>query len=653
MKKTIWLTLALMLFSGNITASDDAILVKIANKNIGVDEFRRVYEKNKKLDILGTTKSVNDYMQLFINYKLKVVEAEALGLDTLATFKKEYSNYSNKLAEPYLYDQSVDKAVIREAYDHLQWDIRSSHILINLKPSANARDTAAAYAKLLKLRQRVLAGEDFSKLAIGNSDDPSAKDNGGDIGFSTAFSTVFPYENALFKTQVGEVSPIFRTKYGYHILKVTDKRPSRGQVKGAHIMISIPRQDASPEEWNSAKETIDSIYQKIKNGEDFGDLAFRYSKDGRSAQNKGVMDWIDNGMSLPAIFKDTLFGLKNNGDISMPFKTPYGYHIVMLIDKRGFKPFEEMESELRNEIAKDPQRANLSIIALVDRLKKDYGFKQNNKGVQSFIAKVNNDITLRQWVKPSKDSVRFDEVLFTFANQTITGEQFAQWLEANQRKVERNNEATIFINKALDLYVSDRIMAYEKAGLPAKNLAYKDLLNEYYDGMLLFEASNRLVWAKANSDTVGLAAFYETNKSHYMWGERIDAELYYCKDASVKAAVKKLIAKAEKKGINTDAILKKINAKDSSALRIETKRYSHGENTAVDGLNWSKGTIADVNDTMFVRVKDIRQAEPKLFTECRGAVVSDYQKLLEENWIKELQNKYTVTVNQELLKSIK
>lgn len=653
MKKIIWLTLALIAFSGNTNASDDAVLVKIANKNIGVEEFRRVYEKNKKLDILGNTKTVEDYLQLFINYKLKVAEAESLGLDTLESFKKEYASYSNKLAEPYLYDQTVDKATVREAYDHLQWDIRSSHILINLKPSAYARDTAAAYAKLLKIRQRILAGEDFAKLAMANSDDPSAKDNGGDIGFSTAFSTVFPYEKMLFKTEVGEVSPIFRTKYGFHILKVTDKRPSRGQVRGAHIMISVPRQDATPEMWNTAKETIDSIYKKLENGENFGDLATRYSTDNRSAQNKGIMDWIDNGMALPAVFKDTLFSLQNKGDISFPFKTPYGYHIVMLIEKRGFKPFEEMDQELRNEIAKDPLRSNQSKIAMVEKLKKDYNFKINDKSVESFTKKVGMSISFRQWVKPSTDSVKFDEVMFTFANKAITGEQFAVWLEKNQKKVDQNLDPLLYVNKALEYYAADRIIAHERASLSEKNLAYRDLLNEYYDGMLLFEASNRLVWAKANSDTAGLAAFYESNKSRYMWGERMDAELYYCKDAAVKEATKKMIEKTDKKGQGTDVILKKINAKDTSALRIETKCYSHGENTAIDGLTWTKGTIADIKDNMFVRVKNIRQPETKALTECRGTVVSDYQKILEENWIKELRNKYPVTVDQELLKTIK
>ncbi len=653
MKQTIWLTIALIFLSGNLHGSDDTVLVKIADKNISLGEFRRVYEKNKKLDILGTTKSVDDYMQLFINYKLKVAEAESQGLDTLESFKKEYSNYSNKLAEPYLLDQSVDKAVVHEAYDRLQWDIRSSHILINLKPSASARDTAAAYAKLLRIRQRILAGEDFSKIAMATSDDPSAKENGGDIGYSTAFSTVYPYENALFQTEVGEVSPIFRTKYGYHLLKVTDKRPSRGQAKGAHIMIAVQRQGSNQQLWDSAKETIDSIYNKILSGEDFGSLAARFSMDSHSAQNNGVMDWIDNGMPLPPVFKDSLFGLSDIGQISKPFASPYGYHIIKLLDKRSFKPFEEMEKELRNEIAKDPLRSNLSKYALVDKLKQDYNFKLNNTAVLNFTAKIDNNIILRHWVKPSTDSVRFDEVLFTFANVSIDGESFARWLEMNQKKVERSNDISIFINKALDFYIADRLMAHEKALLPSKNVAYSDLLDEYYDGMLLFEISNRLVWAKANSDSVGLAAFYELNKSRYMWGERMDAELYYCKDASIAAATKKLIIKADKKGFDTDYILEKINAKDPEALKIDKKRYSHGENSTADNLIWTKGVIADMSETMFLRVKAIRQPEVKLLNECRGAVVADYQKQLEQNWVKELRSKYSVTVDELLLKTIK
>lgn len=203
------------------------------------------------------------------------------------------------------------------------------------------------------------------------------------------------------------------------------------------------------------------------------------------------------------------------------------------------------------------------------------------------------------------------------------------------------------------MYASEVLMTYEKAILPSKNVVYSDLLNEYYDGILLFEVSNRLVWSKANTDSVGLSAFYENNKTRYMWGERMVAELYYCKNPSVVAATKKALAKADKKNLGSAYVLSKINAKDADALKIDKKLYSHGENQTADGIAWVKGTIADITPNMFVRVKEIRTPEPKQLNECRGAAVADYQKHLEADWINELRAKYSVTVNKKLMEVIK
>jgi len=650
MRNFSFIVLAFMLMS---FSDEDAnkILVTIADKEITLGEFSRIYEKNKKLDILGEPKSCEDYLDLFVNYKLKVAEAEDEGLDTLQKFKTEFAGYVGQLAEPYLLDQSVDSAIVKEAYERMKYDVKASHILIKVSPVASPADTAKAYEKLLRIRQRLINGEDFEKVAKATSDDPSAKNNGGDLGYATAFTFVYPFENVMYSTEVGEISNIFKTKYGYHVLKVTDKQPSRGQVNISHIMVLAPKSQQSSAEWNTAKETIDSIYIKLKNGENFEELAKKYSTDTKSSNNGGNLGWLSNSMPLPQEFKDAMFALETPGNFSEPIKTPYGYHILKLNEKKAMQPFAEIEKDLRKKVAKDEVRSNKSKEALVEKLKEEYPVTILEGNLSNLMNALPERGNHRYWVKPDTFALE-NEVLLTFADQEATTGEFTNWMRSNRKKYLPNIDKKFHIQGALDAFIADKLIEFEKGKLPEENTEYKDLLTEYHDGMLLFEISNKKVWKKANNDTIGLEAYHKRNETDFMWGERLSVNLYFCKDAETKANVEKLFAKAKKKGLSTDAILKKANAKDPDALKIESKLYSHGENKIVDSLQWTPGTSADFGKTMFLEIVEVRQPEPKKLSECRGAAVAAYQKALEQLWIEELHNKYEVSINKELLKEI-
>jgi peptidyl-prolyl cis-trans isomerase SurA len=649
MKKFFWAALSMLVV--NLSLAGQSYIAKIGGIEVAASEFERTLEKNRKIESLGEPRSLDEYLELFINFKLKVRYAEDKGLDTSTNFLSEYSKYSKQLIEPYLFDESIDNDLLRQAYDRMQWDIRTSHILIRVGENDAPRDTMLAFDKISRIRQRLLAGEDFEKLARSTSEDPSAKENGGDIGYGTAFSAVYPYENMMYSTSVGEVSPVFRTKFGFHVLKVIDKRPSRGQVKARHIMIGVPQNQTTEKNWQNAQETMDSIYAKIKAGASFADLAMRFSTDTRSAGSGGEMDWVDNSIGLPQHFKDTLFSLKDSGNTSLPFTTNFGYHIVQLIEKRPFKGFEESLDFLRAQIAKDQSRANRSKSIVIAKLKKRYSYNHYPGAANSIALKLPENIHASRWQKP--DSIEFNELVFSFAGKEFRAGGFADWLAANLAKVPKRKDNSQLVAEAIDIYAAELLLEHERKELPNRRPELAAILSEYREGLLLFEAANQRVWKKSNTDTLGLLDFFNSNRTEFMWGTRLEAEAYYCKDAATKQRVMKQLPRAKKRNWTSQQLLDWANKKEPSALRIEKRLYSRGSNPLIDKIKWEAGAIEETTETTFVYVAKLVEPEPKELSECRGAVVSMYQKYLEDKWLAELKTKYQVELNMPVIESLR
>jgi peptidyl-prolyl cis-trans isomerase SurA len=304
-------------------------------------EFERLLSKNKKDKERPTEADVKEYLELYENFKMKVTEAELLNLDTNTSFKTELAGYRKQLANPYLTDKKVSEALMKEAYERMKLEVNASHILINCAENASAKDTLVAYNKILALRNRITKGESFDSVAAKNSEDPTAAKNFGNLGWFTSFQMIYPFEVQAYNTAKGQVSAPFRTRFGYHIVKVLDKRAARGEVKVAHIMLQTGP-SASLELVSESKLKIDSIYNKIVSGESFEALAELYSQDQGSKGNGGVMNYFGGNSSFPDKFKEVAFGL-NIGDVSKPFQTDYGYHLLKMIDKKPVPEFKEVE----------------------------------------------------------------------------------------------------------------------------------------------------------------------------------------------------------------------------------------------------------------------------------------------------------------------
>ena len=472
----------------------DKTLITIDGEKITVSEFKRTYEKN--LDVIESQDSKNliNNLDLFINFKLKVKEAYALKLDTLSSYKKEIETYKSQLSAPYLQDTTFLGQLVKDAYFRTKNEVKAKHILIRMKKDALPKDTLIAYTKIIKLRDRIIAGEDFEAIATQFSEDKSArndsktgrKGNGGNLGYFSAFRMVYPFEVAAYSTKVGQISMPFKTQYGYHIMKVDAVRESKGEIEAAHILI----RDTSVK----GKQKIDSIYDKLNRNEKFEDLAKQYSEDTGSKNNGGKLGKFGSGRMVKP-FSDAAFGLENINDFSEPFKTDFGWHIVKLLKKHPVKSFEEMKMDLKKKV-KNNSRMQLSKKAVVNKLKKQYSIIENEEA--KIILNKKNIRTV------SKDSLQ--GTIITINNKNISQEEFVNYIK---------NRRNLPIFKLFENFKDEQIMEYYKENLIHTEPEYAYILNEYQDGLLLFELMQEKIWSASSKDTLGLKKYFTTNSKKY------------------------------------------------------------------------------------------------------------------------------------------
>lgn len=634
--------------------STDPVLMTVAGKNITKAEFEAIYHKNNTKNAASDAKSLEDYLQLFINFKLKVKEAEELGLDTVTAFKNELEGYRKQLAAPYLTDNEVNDKLLKEAYDRMKKDVRASHILIKCDAAAFPKDTLIAYNKAVAARNRILKGEDFAKVAKEVSEDPSAKENGGDLGYFTSMQMVYPFESAAFNAELNKVTMPIRTRFGYHIILKSEERANQGQITVAHIMVKTPQKDAALKDTSKVdpKAKIDELYAKIKAGADFAEMAKQYSDDKGSAKKGGELPMFGTGRMVVE-FEKAAFALQKDGDISAPIQTQYGWHIIKRLSKKELGSFDELKPELKGKIGKDSRSQN-GRESMIVKIKKEYNFKENLKLRDEFVKVMDTTYFEAKWKSVAAAKLMKDG-LFSLADKTYSQKDFAVYLENHQSKSAKI-DFTMLINNMYKEFVNESCLAYEESKLASKYPEFKALLQEYRDGILLFDLTDKNVWSKAVKDTTGLKAFYEENKSKYMWENRAEATVYKCANEKVAEEVRKMLKDKAKKKYTNDDILKAINKDSQLNLNIESGKYSKGDNELVDKIEWKKGL--SVNTTIdkqivFIDFENIIPPTNKTIAEAKGLITADYQNFLEKQWINTLRSKYQFTVNKEVLATVK
>ncbi|MCA1758328.1 MAG: peptidylprolyl isomerase, partial [Bacteroidales bacterium] len=372
-------------FFNLVKAQKNDVLITIDKTEITRQEFERIYRKNNQnLLEQSDIKSPKDYLDMYINFKLKVVEAMDLKMDTSKAFLDELAGYRKELAAPYLTDMQYDEKLIKELYQRMKTEVNASHILLRLPENATPEQEQSVLAKINIIREEILNGRDFNDAAAEYSEDPSAKNNGGNLGYFTAFQMVTPFENAAFTTPAGEISKPFRSSFGFHLLEVHDVRENQGEIQVAHIMKMFPQGEPHFDK-NQLKTEIDSIYREILNGADFAEMAKKHSDDKRSAAQGGEMPWFSAGRMIPE-FSEPAFALKNIGDISKPVETAFGFHIIKKTGQKPVPPLEEVRADIEARIKRDPERSNSTRKVFIEKLKNEYGFQE----VSENITKINS-----------------------------------------------------------------------------------------------------------------------------------------------------------------------------------------------------------------------------------------------------------------------
>ena len=648
MKKKILILISCAFALISAKAQEKDYVIEVNNKKISKTEFLQIYLKNNQQPKFDK-KSIDEYLELFKKFKLKVLEAETLGYDTLPKLKKELQGYRKTLSTPYLIDRQENQKVIEEAYNRLQKEIKASHILIRLEGNSSPEDTLKAYNKILAIKKRIEDGEEFSKLARELSEDPSAQSNAGDLGYFTAFQMVFPFEEAAFNTPIGQLSTIVKTRFGYHILKVVDQRPARGIMKAAHIMISVKR-DADQEDISAAKKKIDEIHTKLVAGEKFEDLAMNFSDDPGSSEKGGKLPEFGSGTTTRMVpeFEEVAFQLKNNGDFSLPLQTDYGFHIIRRLEISSLASFESMKKDLQSKVNRD-DRSKKTQTVLINRLKLEYNFNDlSAKELKWFIKNIDSNYFKGKW---SAIKLKKDNTLFTLNGQNYTQQQFANYLIVNYRNVVKTNNKEL-ITKQYNAWLSSEILKYEDSQLEKKYPEFKALMQEYHDGVLLYEIMTDKVWNKANKDTLGLKKFYENHKVNYQWKDRIDAMIYECIDKSIANQVVKML---KNDTITSKHIIAKLNQKSELNLKVKTNKYEINDVSYLKGRSFKLGTnpIYEFGGKYYViKVSQLIPAGPKLLIDAKGLITSDYQNYLEQEWLNELAKKYTFTINEKIIYSL-
>ncbi len=627
-------------------AQQSPVAITIGGTPITLAEFEAIFNKNNLTNEKPTRAAIDEYLDLFINFKLKVHEARQMGMDTTKEFKAELSGYRKQLAMPYLKDKKAEEELIAETHRRLTKDLKVRHILIKTPKCLLPEDTITYYKKALDIRSKIGRNLSFEKAAELYSEDEFSAKLGGDLGYFTGLMWSYPFETAAYNTKVGQISRPVRTNYGYHLILVEDERPARGEVRVAHILIRADR--TNPQSIQSAKDRIDDIYAMLRAGTPFSELAGNYSEDANSKGVGGELPLFGINKMVPE-FEDVAFSLRVN-EYSEPFLTDIGYHIVRVLDKKEIAPLDKSRDEILKKIQRNVRYTELNN-AFAAKLQKEYGFVENKKALQE----------IQKLVKGTERKLALEDLrkisnleLFKLAGAPYN---LGGLLDANQSKLERLGEVEYcdFVNNYYHPYIVQKTLDFEDSRLEKKYPEFDALMKEYTDGILLFNLMDKKVWSKSVEDTTGLRAFFNANRQNYMWEERAETLHFSVKD---EKNAKKMLKEAQAiiNGKKTlDAVKAKYNKKSSDVVYVDKKLYLKGENKEVDALNFAPG-IGQLNQKdgrfVFTAVVKIRPKEPKALNETKGLVISDYQNFLDTQWIKELREKYKVEVNKDVLYSI-
>lgn len=641
MKKTklfVGLVLAAGCLSVFAATKKDPVLMTVNGKAVTLSEFEYMYNKNNQQQV--AKQPLDKYIDMFTVYKLKVADAEAAGIDTTASFKKEFAGYRNELAAPYLVDTVAQENKAKEIYEHMKYNVKASHIMLPL--DRDIVKNKQTEAKLDSIRTCILNGQSFEDLALKYSVDQSVKNNKGSMGYVSVGRFPFEFEQACYSTPVGEISPVFKTDFGYHIVKVYDVRDDEGKVLVEHILKLYP-QKATEEQKAEVYAKVDSIYKVIKAGGNFEEIAKKESQDPGSARKGGQLPWFGRGEMVPE-FENVSFELAKDS-VSAPFATRYGVHIVKKLDSKKLGSYAEERERAMGVLMASPY-ANIAYQSKLDQLKKQYKLMRNVELEKKLKEEVTSPNALDSaFIARHENST---ETLFTIADKNYPLSLLIA--ELKNVGVARDDLAWNILDARTNRVIDREVAEYERQMLEKNNPEFRNLVNEYRDGMLLFEISNRNVWDKASTDVEGLTKYFNDHRDAYKWNApKYKGFLIQTTGDSISREVK-----ARLKTLGEDSLVRVLRRDYGKYIKVEKVLVAEGENAMVDSEKFGGPRVKPEKkySDYFVYGGKVL-AQPEEMSDVRGQVVADYQNYLEDEWVAQLRKKYKVTVDNKVLKKLK
>ena len=628
------------------TASSQTLFT-YGREKADVKDFLRAFNKNNQQPTADKKEAVREYLDLYINSRLKIREAYERGYDTLPHIKSEIENLRNQVIENYMSDPEALRRLTDEAFQRSLKDIHAAHIFISFKNAAGAVDTAAARIKLTEVERRLAKKEDFKSVAQQFSDDPSAKENKGDLNYITVFTLPYDFENIIYTTPTGKYSRPFASKAGYHIFKNLGERKALGKIKVQQILLAFPPGIDEAGKTRTAR-LADSIYQRIRAGEDFGKLATAFSNDYISVATGGNIPDVSVGQYDPA-FEKVAWSLKD-GALSKPFATSHGYHIIKRISAKPITTNAADQaniSELQQKVRTDDRwkTANDFIYTAV---KNKAGF--NKAGYRDDVLWALTDSILDQKPAGNGRNMNTRSPLFTIGDTTIRVTDWINYGQAHRYKPDRSSLKAY--PDLMDEFSKHILYQYYRSHMEQFNEDFRYQMEEFRDGNLFFEIMQQEVWNKAQSDSAALYALYEKNKGQYQWKQSADAIIFFCSEEGI---AKNLFEQLKKDPVSWKTAIESLNEK----VVADSGRYEWQVIPGVGPHDPKAGTLTPVTtnptdqSASFAYINKVySQPETRSFDEAKGLVMNDYQVSLEQEWIRQLKKKYPVDVDQKVLASI-
>ncbi len=616
-------------------------LMVVGSDTVTPGEFEYMYTKNLDLVQDPRQKDIDYYRRLFIDYKLQLADAKALGLDKDWNFKAEYRKYRRELAKKYLIDRNILDSLVREAYDRMHSDVKVAHIMAALPAHALPRDTLKAWRKIRQWQRRLQRGEKFEAVAARYSEDPTVSQNKGHLGWINVFQTHYPFESTAYRTAPGRISGIVRTPVGYHLIKTEDRRPAVYRVQVAQIMV---RKGKHPEK---AREKIQEIYRQLReNPGRFAALARQYSDDGSSAKRGGLLPPFGLGQKIEP-FESQAFALDTVGQISAPFETPKAWHILRLVNKEPVPPLDRIRPELEKSVLKDPERARLAYAPVRQKVRRLVPVTDETGRYRRALSYLDKSFFEGRWKLPP-DWLRASEPLFTLDHdRQVTMRDFLRWLYAHQwKRPDAYRYRRAILDRLYAQFKDDMRQSYYEQHLDKWYPDFARTAREYYDGLLLFRYKSRQIWEKALKDTVGLRRFYEQNKERYRQPTRYRLVEILMPD---KKRARQWYRKLKRGKMTMEDVMKlknqgarvRLTVVEESALPgVFKKRKAQWAQTP--GGQYQVRAVVDVIPTHIPPLDKIK-----------GKVLSDYQQELEKNLLQQLRQKYPVRINENVWKRIR